>query len=55
MKYTGNTVSKPVVGKEAETLSAAIKNGSFVANEQAWETINRIADKIRKNKKPAAR
>jgi hypothetical protein len=51
MKYTGNTVSKPVVGKEAEALSQAIKTGSYVANDQAWVTINRITDKIRTRNK----
>lgn len=50
MKYRGNTVSKPVVGKEAKVLSEAIKSGSYVANEQAWTTINRIADKIKQQK-----
>ena len=54
MKYTGNTVSKPVVGREAETLSKAIKSGSFVANDQAWATINRIANRMKNNKKAVA-
>lgn len=47
MKYTGNTISKPVVGKEAEALSQAIKTGGFVANTQALETIRKIADRVK--------
>jgi len=47
MKYTGNTISKPVVGKEAEALSQAIKTGGFVANSQALETIRKIAERVK--------
>jgi hypothetical protein len=50
MKYSGDTVSKPVVGREAEALSKAIKTGGYVANEQAWATIHRITEQIRKEK-----
>nr|WP_295923132.1 hypothetical protein [uncultured Dyadobacter sp.] len=50
MKYSGDTVSKPVVGREAKILSNAIRNGSYVVNEQAWTTIQRITDKLKKQK-----
>lgn len=50
MKYSGDTVSKPVVGREAEVLSKAIKAGSYLANEQAWATINRITERIKRQK-----
>jgi len=50
MDYTGNTISKPVVGREAELLSAAIKNGEGLANERAWATIRRIVDGMNKEK-----
>ncbi|SDG66072.1 hypothetical protein SAMN04487996_12188 [Dyadobacter soli] len=50
MKYSGDTVSKPVVGREAELLSEAIKTGGYVANEQAWVTIRRITEQIKKEK-----
>ena len=45
MKFVGNTVSKPVAGKEAKILSKALKKGSYVANEQAIATIQRIAER----------
>lgn len=48
MKYSGDTVSKPVVGREAEALSQAIKTGGYLANEQAWATIHRITEQIKK-------
>lgn len=50
MDYTGNTISKPVVGSEAELLSAAIKNGEGLVNEQAWVTIRRIVEGMNKEK-----
>jgi len=53
MKYKGNTVSKPVTGREAETLSKALSTGSYVSNEQAWNTILRIAEKVKKEKSAA--
>jgi hypothetical protein len=43
MKFITNTVSKPVVGKEAEKLTKALKKGGHVANTKALETIARIA------------
>lgn len=43
MKFVTNTISKPVVGREAKKLSKAIKQGTYVANEQAMATIERIA------------
>lgn len=43
MKFITNTVSKPVVGKEAAKLTKALKKGGHVANATALETIARIA------------
>jgi hypothetical protein len=43
MKFSTNTVSKPVVGQEAAKLIKALKNGGHVANATALETIARIA------------
>ena len=43
MKFIANTVSGPVVGKEAERLTAALEKGGHVANRTALETIGRIA------------
>lgn len=43
MKFIANTVSKPVVGKEAAKLTKALKKGEHVANAKALETIARIA------------
>lgn len=48
MKYSGDTVSKPVVGREAKILSKAIRNGGYVANDEAWTTIRRITEKLKK-------
>ncbi|WP_169739277.1 hypothetical protein [Dyadobacter crusticola] len=45
MKFVTNTLSKPVVGKEAKKLIKAIKTDGHVANEQAMETIRRIVDR----------
>lgn len=42
MKFITNTVSKPVVGKEAEKLTKALKKGGHVANRTAMQTIERI-------------
>jgi hypothetical protein len=50
MKHSGDTVSKPVVGREAEALSQAIKTGSYLANEQAWATIRRITEQVKNEK-----
>jgi|EndMetStandDraft_4_1072995.scaffolds.fasta_scaffold2671702_2 hypothetical protein len=46
MKYKGNTISKPVVGKQAEELLKAIDSGGYIANEQALATARRIAERI---------
>ncbi|WP_169739238.1 hypothetical protein [Dyadobacter crusticola] len=46
MKYTGNTISKPVVGKEAKTLLKAVNSGSHVASDQGRVTAKKIAEKI---------
>lgn len=43
MKFIANTVSRPVVGKEAAKLTKALKKGEHVANAKALETIARIA------------
>lgn len=53
MKYSGDTVSKPVVGREAEELSQAIKTGGYLANKEAWATIHRITEQIKKEKSNA--
>ncbi|PSL28022.1 hypothetical protein CLV60_107287 [Dyadobacter jiangsuensis] len=50
MKHSGDTVSKPVVGREAEALSKAIKTGGYLANEQAWATIHRISEQVKNEK-----
>ena len=42
IKFTPNTVPKPVVGKEAVKLVEAIQKGGHVANTIALETIVRI-------------
>jgi hypothetical protein len=42
MKFSTNTVSKPVVGKEAAKLTKALKKGGYVADATALETIARI-------------
>ena len=44
MKYTGNTVSKPITGKSAERLAMAVKSGTYVSNTAAQETIQQILD-----------
>lgn len=51
MKYKGNTISKPVVGKEARELLRAINSGSRVASEQGIATAKRIAERILKQQK----
>ena len=43
MKFTANTVSKPIVGKEAAKLTKALEKGGHVANATVLETIARIA------------
>jgi hypothetical protein len=53
MKHSGDTVSKPVVGREAEALAQAIKTGGYLANEQAWATIQRITEQIKNEKSNA--
>ena len=45
MKFVTNTVSKPVVGREAKKLIKAIKTNGHVTNDQAIETIKRIVDR----------
>jgi|GEM_PF-2835977 len=54
MKYTGNTVSKPVTGKSAERLAEAVKSGAYVSNTAAQETIKKILDHKRQQIKPDA-
>lgn len=51
MKYTGNTISKPVVGKEAKVLLKALNSGGFVASEEGIATAKRIAGRIHKQQK----
>ncbi|GGM93850.1 hypothetical protein GCM10010967_28740 [Dyadobacter beijingensis] len=51
MKYKGNTISKPVVGKEAKALLKAVNSGGYVANEQGVITAKRIAERIIKQQK----
>ncbi|WP_166444453.1 hypothetical protein [Dyadobacter bucti] len=53
MKYKGNTISKPVVGKEARILSKAIKSGGYVANEKAIATAKRVVEQILKEENRA--
>ncbi|SEJ00822.1 hypothetical protein SAMN05216327_105248 [Dyadobacter sp. SG02] len=53
MKYTGNTISKPVVGKEAKALVKAVKSGGYIANEQGIATAKRIAEQIVKRETDA--
>lgn len=43
MKFVANTVSKPVVGKEAKALTKALDAGRFLATDEALATVNRIA------------
>jgi hypothetical protein len=43
MEFIVNTVSKPIVGKEAIKLMKAFKKGGHVANAKALGTIARIA------------
>ena len=45
MKFISNTVSNPIVGKEAKKLIKAVKADGHVANEQAMETIKRIVER----------
>lgn len=51
MKYKGNTVSKPVVGKEAKLLLKAVESGSNIANERGTATAKKIASRILKQRK----
>lgn len=51
MKYKGNTISQPVVGKQAKVLIKAIKSGGYIANEQALATAKRIAERIVQNER----
>ena len=51
MKYKGNTISQPVVGKQARALIKAIKSGGYIANEQALATAKRIAERIVQNER----
>lgn len=50
MEYTGDYISKPVVGKAAEELAHAIQTGGYVANDRAIETVNRIVEQRKKEK-----
>jgi hypothetical protein len=43
MKFSSNTISKAVVGKEAVKLAEAIEKGEYIANARALGTITRIA------------
>ncbi|WP_106596449.1 hypothetical protein [Dyadobacter jiangsuensis] len=54
MKYTGNTISKPVTGKSAEKLAEAVKSGTYVSNKAARETIQQILDHKRQQITPDA-
>lgn len=42
MKFVANTVSKPVVGKEAKRLSSALKKGEHVITPAGQRTLERI-------------
>lgn len=53
MKYKGNTISQPVVGKEAKALLKAVNSGGYIANEQALATAKRIAEQIFKRETDA--
>ncbi|MBW4510185.1 MAG: hypothetical protein KME64_27250 [Scytonematopsis contorta HA4267-MV1] len=48
MQYPLHTISKPVVGREAEHLARVLQSGGYVANEAAIATAKRIA--ARRNK-----
>jgi hypothetical protein len=45
MKYPFHTQSMPVVGYEAQKLISAIEHDSYVANEAAMATVQRIAER----------
>jgi hypothetical protein len=45
MKFTTNTVSKPVVGKEAKALSKVLASGQHLTNKEAHLTVERIAQR----------
>lgn len=51
MKYPFHTQSMPVVGYEAQKLISAIEHDSYVANEAAMATVQRIAER-RKAREP---
>lgn len=51
MKYTGNTISKPVVGQEAKILLRTVREGGSVVSEQGRATAKRIAERIYKQQK----
>lgn len=42
MKFMPDTVSKPIVGEEAQQLASVLKKGEHIVNEIALETIARI-------------
>lgn len=42
MKFTADTTSKPVVGKEAKALNKALKSNSSLVSPEALKTIQRI-------------
>jgi hypothetical protein len=47
MKYPLHTVSQPVSGSEAEKLTQAIQNGGHLANEVAFDLMQKIAERRR--------
>lgn len=44
MKFQGNTVSQPVVGREAKLLSEAIRKGESLMNDNAKATVAKILE-----------
>ena len=49
MKFMLDTVSKPLIGKEAKKLIKAVRAHEHVANAQAMNTINRIIERRSKH------
>lgn len=47
MKYPFHTQSMPVVGYEAQKLINAIEHDSYVTNDAAMATVQRIAERRR--------
>jgi hypothetical protein len=52
MKYPFHTESTPVVGDEAQRLMSAIEQDSYVTNDAAMATAQRIIER-RKNRESA--